>query len=204
MENYMPHKVVLEGIPAGYSLSSVKKDEHATVSMREFTSTEDGDLFISRLEGFPTEILQLISKKHYSPSIVDHMLAFIYPDKKVKIFINELKLILTIQTKKAIARGQPVMFDDIADVERLAFTGIEIPKNIGLVFLFSIGWRKGLYYDFSPLHSEPPELEYEPEVMFGQLYAYLSFQELFKITDDDWNRLFAQQWFPFISLRSKT
>ena len=178
----MPYEVLLEEIPAGYTLSSVRKGEQVDVIVKEFTSTEDGDLFVGRLDGFPTQILHLIPEIHSSPSTIDHLLILIYPDKKAKVFINELEFMLVVQTKRAItAKGQPVMFDDIADVRELALKGIEIPKNTGLVFLFSIGWRKGLYYDFSPLHGGLPELEYKPEVLFGQLYAYLSFQELLKL-----------------------
>jgi hypothetical protein len=200
----MPYEIVLEVIPAGYTLSSAKKGERVDVIVKEFTSTEDGDLFVGRLDGFPTEILQLIPGRLFTPSNIDHLLVLIYPDKKAKVFINELEFMLVVQAKRAFEKGQPVLHDDIADVQKLSITGIEIPKNTGLIFLFSIGWRKGLYYDFSPLQSGLPELEYNPEVLFGQLYAYLSFQELFNITNDEWNRLFSQQWFPFISLRRDT
>jgi hypothetical protein len=40
--------------------------------------------------------------------------------------------------------------------------------------------------------------------MLAQHYAYLGFQHLFKITDDEWDKLFSSQWFPFISLRQST
>jgi hypothetical protein len=40
--------------------------------------------------------------------------------------------------------------------------------------------------------------------MLAQHYAYLGFQHLFKITDDEWDKLFCSQWFPFISLREST
>lgn len=200
----MPYEVMLEGIPAGYTLSSVKKGQQVDVIVKEFSSTEDGDLFVARLDGFPTEILQLITEKRFSPSTIDHLLVIIYPDRRAQVFVNELEFMLVIQAKRAINKGQPVMLDDIADVQKLDIPGVEIPQNAGVVFLFSIGWRKGLYYDFSPLQSSGPDLEYKHEVLFGQLYAYLSFQELFKITNDDWNSLFSQQWFPFISLQRNT
>jgi hypothetical protein len=55
----MPYIIKLDGIPAEYALNLVRKGEGANIIVREFTSSEDGDLFISRLEAFP---LELISK----------------------------------------------------------------------------------------------------------------------------------------------
>lgn len=200
----MPIEVMLEGIPAGYTLKSVKKGEPTDVLLSEFTSSEDGDHFIQRIEGITSFLLNSITQRRYIPSSIDHLFSIIYPDKRAIIYINELEQILLIQAKKSIIVGQPVSFEDVADIRELSFRGIEIPNNAGLVFLFSVGWRKGLFYDLTPLHNEKTKLQYKPEIMFGQLYSYLSFQEIFKITTEDWDKLFAQQWFPFISLQRNT
>src|SRR5208337_4431367 len=53
----MPYQVKLDFTPAGYALESATPGERADVAVREFTSSEDGELFISRLEGFPSDIL---------------------------------------------------------------------------------------------------------------------------------------------------
>ncbi len=47
----MPFEVKIDGIPAGYSVKGARKGDTCDVIVREFTSSEDGDLFISRLEG---------------------------------------------------------------------------------------------------------------------------------------------------------
>ena len=85
----MPYEITFDNIPAGYSLSSSKKGETGTiqVSVREFTSSEDGDLFISRLEGFPAEIVSKLPPR-ISPSQIDHLLAIIRIDKTATVYVN--------------------------------------------------------------------------------------------------------------------
>jgi hypothetical protein len=73
-----------------------------------------------------------------------------------------------------------------------------------VAFIFSVGWRKGFFYDFGPLANTNEARDYEPEEIFGHYYAYLNRQHLFKITEQEWGNFFDQQWFPFITLRSAT
>ena len=52
----MPYEISFENLPVGYSASSKKYgDTTVEVVVNEFTSSEDGDLFITRLEGFPAK-----------------------------------------------------------------------------------------------------------------------------------------------------
>jgi DNA-binding NtrC family response regulator len=46
---------------------------------------------------------------------------------------------------------EAVCLDDIADMRRLALQNLVIPKCAGVIFLFSVGWRKGYFYDLRPL-----------------------------------------------------
>jgi hypothetical protein len=116
-----------------------------------------------------------------------------------------LPIRLGVRAKRAFQAGQTVLADDIAAIEDFGFVGVEIPPDAGIVCLFSQGWRKGLYYDLEPLHGEvATPRDYDLGRMLAQHYAYLVFQHLFKITDDEWDKLLAQQWFPFISLRQST
>jgi hypothetical protein len=51
--------------------------------------------------------------------------------------------------------GDPVYHDDIADIvaaELLDREGqpIAIPSDCGVTLILSQGWRKGLYFDYSP------------------------------------------------------
>ena len=55
----MPFEVNLGEVPAGYALSSAREGEEVQVVYREFTSTEDGQYFIERLENLPLTGRQL-------------------------------------------------------------------------------------------------------------------------------------------------
>lgn len=199
------HILELKNPPAGYCESSVKSGEKATVITREFTSSEDGDHFINRLEGFPAEIIRLLPKEsNIKCSSVDNMLVLINKQGQCKVYINELEIILQVQVKSSVKKGDPVYEDDLADIISLEFKGIEIPKNEGIFVIFSKGWRKGLYFDLHPLSHNGIEREYELWSTLGHYYNYVFFQDLHKITTNDWNKLFKQKWFPFIGLKKKT
>ncbi len=47
----MPHEIKLDYLPAGYALRGGRAGEEVELMFRGFTSFEDGELFISRLEG---------------------------------------------------------------------------------------------------------------------------------------------------------
>jgi hypothetical protein len=202
----MPHEIVFDDLPAGYSLSYTKKGEKALVRTIEFTSSEDGDEFIARLEGFPPQILSMLtSSANFKPSTVDHLLAIIRRDKTATVYVNELSISAYARVKRGVEKDAPVFFDDIADIERLIIDNVSIPSDAGFAFLFSCGWRKGLFYDFSPLASETLEnRNYDLEVLLGHYWSYLTFQYFFKIRDNEWDQMFNQKWFPFISLQSTT
>ncbi len=202
----MPVQIKFDKPPAGYAITSARPNEMLEICVREFTSSEDGDLFINRLDGTPSTIIGMLpQQKHFSCSTVDHLLAIIRQDGLTTVYVNELTFRSKIQAKRSIEAGEGISKDDIADIERLDFPDVAIPKDAGIVFLFSVGWRKGLFYDFGPLAPDfKGERDYDPEVLFGQYYAYLLFQERLKISDGAWKTMLEQRWFPFISLSTGT
>ena len=196
----MPYIFTLDQLPVGYSLSTGKGGGSIKVTYNEFISSEDGDLFISRLEGWPNLLLEQASVA-IRPSHVDHMLAIISKDKHVTVYINELPIVMQIVAKGTLKAGQGVTANHIADIKSVEFNGVKIPNDCGILFLFSQGWRKGLFYDFGPLQHEPTNIDYDVNKVFGQLFSYLLFQDVFKISELEWERMVNQQWFPFITLR---
>lgn len=107
-----------------------------------------------------------------------------------------------MQVKKSVDAGQVIYRNDIADVSKLVFHDIEIPDDVGVMALFSVGWRKGLFYDLVSLSDKNLKRDYELSQLLGGYYAYLSFQERFKISDSEWESLLRNGWFPFITLNS--
>jgi len=199
----MPFEIDLGNPPGGYALTSAKDGEYAQVSYRELTSTEDGQYFIRRLEGFPSNILQqLPSQTQIFPSQVDHMLAICRRDGKADVYVNELDLRLRPRAARPI-KGEKVRKDDIADIESFEL-GVQIPDDAGFLFVFSVGWRKGLFYDFGPIGGPDPQpRQYHVGSVLGQAYGHVLFQERFSISEAEWKALFCAQWFPFVGLSNE-
>jgi hypothetical protein len=107
-----------------------------------------------------------------------------------------------MQSKKSVDAGQVIYGNDIADVRELVFHDINIPDDVGVMVLFSVGWRKGLFYDLGPLSSKENKRDYDLNRLLGGYYAYLSFQERFNIPDSEWDSLLQNGWFPFITLNN--
>lgn len=208
----MPITITLENLPAGTAASSVrggKTDGEVTggVILREFLSSEDGDRLIGSLEDVSEMLFSKIpADRRPKPSQIDHLLAVIHKDKMATLYINELQFEARVSTKRRLKAGQigqPVYVDDIADISTLEFPGVEIPNDAGIFFIFSFEWRKGLFYDLTPFHPDSDgSREYNINNLLGQLYAYLMLQNRIKIPEDVWEKMFTQDWFPFISLSS--
>lgn len=205
VSNFMKFDVDLGYILAGISAKSCKKGEQVPVIQREFTSSEDGDIFISRLEQLPSSLLNKIREQHkiiIVPSSIDNMLSIFRQDKTVTIYINASMKAL-MQIKKSVDAGQAIYRDDIADVRKLVFEDIEIPDSTAIMVLFSVGWRKGLFYDLVRLSDKTSNRDYDLSQLLGGYYAYLSFQERFKILDLEWKSILQNGWFPFITLTNE-
>jgi len=202
----MPYEITFDNIPVGYALTATKSGEYVKVANNEFISSEDGDLFISRLEGIPQQIIsKLPEESGIKPSSIDHLIAIIRKDKTAIVYVNEVEFRLLIQPKRKIKKGDGIFDGDIISVEKLLLKDITFSDECAIVFIFSVGWRKGFFYDLSPLHNENVnKRDYNTEILFGKFYAYLLFQNYYKITDSDWDYLIDHKWFPFISLKRQT
>ena len=161
-------------LPAGYVAESKKTTEPGEkirVSTRGFASTADGNMFVRLLEQFLTEILSKLPHEH-RPSQVDTLLAIISPTGTAHVYVNEVNAIMTTRVSRAVKAGQPVSMDDISDIQQLEFDKIEIPKDAGMLLVFSVGWRRGLYYDFTPLAGkEKQPRKYDLAKVLGGVYA---------------------------------
>ena len=198
----MPFEINIEKPPVGYALFSGKKGDMVDIVFREFTSTEDGQHFIQRLEGI-SYILQNLPSP-INPSQIDNMLVIYHSNGKAIVYVNELEQRSIIRIARPVKAGAEVTKDDIADIEYLEI-GVQIPNNVGFVFIFSIGWRKGLFYDFGPVSLPEPQIrQYDVARALGKAYCHVLFQERFSISDTEWNALFAAKWFPFIGFRNET
>ncbi len=202
--NFMKFDIKLDKPFAGFSMAACKPGEKVWICQKEFVSSEDGDLFISRLEGFPSLLLNQIAQIYKTiivQSSIYNMLAILRRDGTSTVYINApMKALMRV--KKSVDAGQVIYRNDIADIKELVFQDIEVPDDVGLMVLFSVGWRKGLFYDLVSYTEENFKRDYDLNQLLGGYYAYLTFQERFKITDSEWKSLFQNGWFPFITLNN--
>jgi hypothetical protein len=188
-------EIKLEHQLVGFVAESHRGPGEVTVVTSEFTSSEDGLHFVSRLEGIQESIISHVPDCP-PPSMIDSFLAVIRRDLTTSIVLNEVAITGKIAPKRNVKKGELIVLDDIADILRVDFDA-PVPNECGVVFIESFGWRKSLFFDLSPL-SNPPKLRtYDLGSIIGQQHAYLLFQDQVRITDQQWNELFEQSWFPF-------
>jgi len=198
----MPVDIKLNKLPAGYAENTGRAGDKMIISLSGFFSSEDGDDLITRLEGYPQEIISLIpSEIPILPLMVNSLLVLIRRDKTATVYLNEVIPIMHTRIKGRCKKGDPISDDQILDIGKITFEGIEIPKDVGIVYMFSAGWRRGFFYDLAPLRDDIVQLrEYDVEELIGSLYSYLFFQQRFKISETMWSTFFQQRWFPFAYL----
>ncbi len=191
--------ITLSQLPAGHADHVIPDSHYGWILVKEFTSTEDGQDFVKRLEGI-VDFLRRQLPEETHPSQIDHLLAIIHRDRTAQIFVNEIPINAQVRVAKPVDAGQPVMKGDIVDIARLDL-GVVIPQDAGVVFLFSIGWRKGLLYDLVPLGGpSSTERDYDIDAYLGRMYGYVLFQERHSLSEVEWERLLKEKWFPFIGL----
>ncbi len=199
----MPYEFKLDAPPAGYAMHNAAGVEGnlAVIAVREFISSEDGELFISRLEGIPNQLIaKLPTEARVSPSTIDHLIAVIRPDLLTTVYVNECPVMMRARIGRRMEAGEVVYERDIVDIDAIEFRGAEFPEDAAVLCIFSAGWRKGMFYDFTPLGPDAPKRDYEIGKLLGSYYAYLKSQRVFSLDEDDWLFLIERGWFPFVSL----
>jgi hypothetical protein len=186
---------------AGFVAKAARGPGNVSVVLREFSSSEDGSHLISRLEGLQQCLIGHVPGCP-PPSFIDSFLAVLRPDLRVSIFINDVPMRVSIRPKRTVKHGDVVYLDDVLDVERVELEE-PIPEDCGLVLIRSFGWRKSLFFDFAPVCSNVAR-DYDLGAVLGVQHAYLTFQEHFRTSDNQWAELFRQHWFPFRFLPEKT
>lgn len=195
----MPFDITLANLPGGYALHDAKDGEVVHVVMREFTSSEDGEHFIARLDGWPTRLVSHLQRRaNVRVSEIDHLVAVIRPDRTATVYVNELPIKASVRATRAIRPNEDVTENDIGDIQSVDF-GIEFPKTAGTLVIMSAKWRKGLFFDFAPLNGQG-DRPYDIVELLSGYFAYLYNQAVYSLTEDDWQVLIQQLWFPFVGL----
>jgi hypothetical protein len=196
----MPKEIVLDHLPAGYAKQGGRPNQEIDVVFREFCSTEDGQHFISRLEGTATAILEKISgHAGAAAATTSSLFAIIRPDRSTTVYWNEFHPVVQVRAKGKVNKGDLVLLDHIMDIERVVLPDGLVSNDAGICYVFSFGWRKGLFFDYGPLlHGDNRRArDYDLGLTLGYCYARVLFQHIFSISEDVWSEMFSQGWFPF-------
>lgn len=130
---------------------------------------------------------------------VFQFLILIHENLSADLYLNDLQVNIFMMAKRSIEKGQVVRTNDIADIRRLRFDGINIKDSDKVIYCFKVGWKFGLFFD---LHREAPLDIPAMEEELGALYRYLSFQYVYNVLESKphFDRLLKDGWFPFIEI----
>lgn len=183
----------------GVSLKSGIAGEKIPIETGGFHCSSEGETFFRIVESMTAEYLATVNTP---PSQVDNLLVVIDQENLADIYVNEVFATALIQAKGSITSGQPIKKIDIADIREISL-GVDIPKDSGFLYIFSIGWRKGMLYDFSPMQPGVTR-DFDLNLALGACFAYVIASERFVLSDVEWEQLIARDWFPFIGLNDQT
>jgi hypothetical protein len=185
--------------PAGVCLKSGIAGEQIPIETGGFHCSSEGETFFRIVESLTAEYLATVG---ILPSQVDNLLVVVDQQNEAEVYVNEISATALIQAMSATTAGAPVKKTDIADIREVNL-GVDIPNDSGFLYVFSIGWRKGMLYDFSPMQPGVTR-DFDLNRALGACFAYVLASERFVLSDVEWEQLIARGWFPFIGLNDQT
>jgi hypothetical protein len=136
------------------------------------------------------------------PETVTCYLAVIDRNFGADVYVNELKLGLGVLFRRDIVPGD-VRLNDIANVMNVSVVGVDIPPSAAFAMLFTVGWRRGLAVDITPISGI--ERSYDLGARLAQLFGTVVWDDdLAGLTEADWTAMFQAKWFPFSVLKQDT
>jgi hypothetical protein len=135
----------LSGLVAGVDRATNK----VQVTSRELVGPTEPVSLADRLERLHGSLFRKIPGLP-APGLIENLLVLIRSDLSATAYVNELQLTLQVKTAKAVRAGEPVYMDEIADIIS-AKPDIDIPPDVGIVMVRSVGWRRSLFYDLAPI-----------------------------------------------------
>jgi hypothetical protein len=203
----MPYEIKLKAPPAGFAAERCQGPGEVTIYTGGLFTPESGRHFYNMLDGLAQAYLgPYLAKGPKLVSNVNDLLVIVRKDLNATVYVNELGYRAKIRPRRTIKKGEGVAREDIADVDDFEIIhptagNISIGKEEGFYLLFRAGWKQALYFDLTPLTGDPREIPWGRTL--AQCWTMLTFDEIFSLTDEDFERLFDIGWFPFISIRGK-
>jgi hypothetical protein len=195
----MRYELTLPNTGMGFAEHAVAAGQELGVCTTGFFVPDDRRNFYSKIESFH-DLLGPYFAEGRTPASIHHFLALI-ENNHAKVYVNDLSIIMRMVSRRAIKAGEPVSNKEIGGISAVRFEGIELPPTSVVVFYFTLGWRRGLFFDFGPLHDRPLR---EMHRVIGACYDWLFFSDLYAIANDYWPIIFDAGWFPFMRITGGT
>jgi hypothetical protein len=194
------YTIQLSNPPTGIAAESVDEGDSVNVYVSAFMSDADGAIFYKSLAFLQNLFLNHFVHSGGHVSVIDHFLVTMRGNQ-ANVYVNELGLVLETMSRTARKAGEVVTRDDILGVRSLKFQNLLIGNDEAIIFYFSSGWRRGLFFDLRP--NDGGQLD-NLELTLGTFYESLMYADVFDSVNDIWQEIFDLGWFPFLRLVGDT
>jgi hypothetical protein len=195
-----PIIVPTPGRMIGFAAEAGRPQSRVRVEVSGFHTFDEGLPFYHMLEAFDP----FLNAMGIGPCQVGNMLVVLGPKNTFIYADGNLPMIMQARPKRSWKAGESVFRDDIAGIDVLDFPNLQPPEDVGFLLLLSVGWRRGMCFDLRPLspdHPAPSSDAFDAvKRMGGMVLAHLWFTERFLLSPDDWAKILAAGWFPFVFL----
>jgi hypothetical protein len=181
---------------AGFAAADMPPETFGWILTRAFVCSDDPEFYL-----YCDQISKMFLNRYFIDRI-NQFLVVIHIDLSADVYVNDFPMQIKILAKRDVKAGEPIRYNDIADIAELRFAGIGIKENDSIIFCFKKGWKFGLFFDFNPADRKSiidiKCLSHD----LGSYYRYLTFQELYSVLENKplFEPMFADGWFPFIQL----
>jgi hypothetical protein len=196
----MYYELELAHLPDGVSSHSADEGEQLTIITSDQATELSGERFFTYIQLLSQFFLDPFLKAGNRLSLVDNCLVLTSMPNRARVYVNEVDCEVSAISARAIQAGEIIHENDITGVASARFPNIEIGPNEGVLYLFTIGWRRAFFFDLTPHHSDT-DIRASLEQRIGILYDALLFPKLFALDESSWLRLYEEGWFPFVALR---
>lgn len=185
--------------PIGFAENAVRNGGNVTVSTCRLVTSSDGEEFATRVESLANELLmQAPGNIPIMPQAVQDLFVILAPGGAAQVYVNEMDVRGSVRLKGKGKKGGLITKNQILDYGRFQLKNISIAPQDAFFFVVSVGWRRALFYDLRVLDPKAGATEpYDIGELLASVYSYLTFYSRFSISDDVWQTLMTQRWFPF-------
>lgn len=171
------------------------------MAQRGFVTSDDGPHVYQYLDGLTMVFGTLLAG--IPTEAITNLLINIRDGHEATAWINAQPTHMTVVPRQSMAAGEIVTPDQLAQIGEVQLEGIDPePAHGATVYVCRVGWRVGMYFDFSMTRAEPNRPIDNLRAIAGQVHTLLTLRERLLFNDATLRTLYERGWFPFIGLPS--